>query len=89
MWIDTKSRSGHVYTRTDRNEQARPELEKAVALDQGMTEAYWLISRVYLDVGEKEKAQEDLAAFHRRQSAEYEERQEILRRTRQRVTSNP
>ena len=75
--------------RTDRNEQARPELEKAVALDQDLTEAYWLLSRVYLDVGERGKTQEAFAAFHRRQSAEYDERQEILRRVRQGVTSNP
>ena len=80
---------GRLLARGGNYSEARAELEKAVALEPDMPEAYYQLGHAYLRLGEKEKADQALAKFKRYSSAEYSERQEILKQTQDVVRGQP
>jgi tetratricopeptide (TPR) repeat protein len=73
-----------VYMRTERFEQAAPQLEAVVAAEPNLTEALYQLSRVYVRLKRKEDAEKTLAAFKRlsddEKKQELTERKELVRR---------
>ena len=73
-----------VYMRTDRFEQAAPQLEAVVAAEPNLTEALYQLSRVYVRLKRKEDADRTLAAFKRlsdkEKDQELTERKDLVRR---------
>jgi uncharacterized protein HemY len=69
---------GRVLVRTQTYGEARAELERATSLDPNLGEAYYQLSRVYIHIGEKEKAAEALKVFERFRTEEQNERTKIL-----------
>lgn len=73
-----------VYMRTERFEQAAPQLEAVVAAEPNLTEALYQLSRVYVRLKRKEDADKTLAAFKQLSDKEKEqeltERKELVRR---------
>lgn len=67
-----------VYMRTDRFEQAAPQLEAVVAAEPNLTEALYQLSRVYIRLKRKEDADRTLAAF--KQLSDNEKKQELTER---------
>ncbi|MEN3328851.1 MAG: hypothetical protein V7638_3658 [Acidobacteriota bacterium] len=73
-----------VYMRTERFEQAAPQLEAVVAAEPNLTEALYQLSRVYIRLKRKEDADKTLAAFKRlsddEKKQELTERKDLVRR---------
>ena len=73
-----------VYMRTERFEQAAPQLEAVVAAEPNLTEALYQLSRVYTRLKRKEDADKTLAIFKRlsdnEKKQELTERKELVRR---------
>jgi Tfp pilus assembly protein PilF len=73
-----------VYMRTERFEQAAPQLEAAVAAEPKNSEALYQLSRVYVRLKRKEDADRTLAAFKLlsddEKKQELSERKELVRR---------
>jgi Tfp pilus assembly protein PilF len=73
-----------VYMRTDRFEQAAPQLELVVAAEPNLSEALYQLSRVYVRLKRKEDADRTLAAFKRlsdnEKKQELTERKDLVRR---------
>jgi Tfp pilus assembly protein PilF len=73
-----------VYMRTERFEQAAPQLEAVVAAEPNLTEALYQLSRVYVRLKRKEEAEKTLAAFKRlsddEKKQELTERKDLVRR---------
>jgi Tfp pilus assembly protein PilF len=73
-----------VYMRTERFEQAAPQLEAVVAAEPNLTEALYQLSRVYVRLKRKEDADKTLAAFKRlsdkEKNQELTERKDLVRR---------
>jgi len=73
-----------VYMRTERFEQAAPQLEAVVAAEPNLTEALYQLSRVYVRLKRKEDADKTLAAFKRlsdkEKDQELTERKDLVRR---------
>ena len=73
-----------VYMRTERFEQAAPQLEAVVAAEPNLTEALYQLSRVYVRLKRKEDADKTLAAFKRlsddEKKQELTERKDLVRR---------
>jgi len=73
-----------VYMRTERFDQAAPQLEAVVAAEPNLTEALYQLSRVYVRLKRKEDADKTLAAFKRlsdkEKDQELTERKDLVRR---------
>jgi len=73
-----------VYMRTERLEQAAPQLEAVVAAEPNLTEALYQLSRVYVRLKRKEDADRTLAAFKqlsdKEKDQELTERKDLVRR---------
>ncbi|MFN2532818.1 MAG: tetratricopeptide repeat protein [Pyrinomonadaceae bacterium] len=73
-----------VYMRTDRFEQAAPQLEAVVTAEPNLSEALYQLSRVYVRLKRKEDAEKMLAAFKRLSDTEKQqeltERKELVQR---------
>jgi len=73
-----------VYMRTERFEEAAPQLEAVVAAEPDLAEALYQLSRVYVRLKRKEDADKTLAAFKRlsdkEKSQELTERKDLVRR---------
>ena len=73
-----------VYMRTERFEQAAPQLEAVVAVEPNLSEALYQLSRVYVRLKRKEDADRTLAAFKRlsdnEKKQELTERKDLVRR---------
>jgi Tfp pilus assembly protein PilF len=73
-----------VYMRTERFEQAAPQLEAVVAAEPNLSEALYQLSRVYVRLKRKEDADKTMAAFKRlsddEKNQELTERKELVRR---------
>jgi superkiller protein 3 len=67
-----------VYMRTERFEEAAPQLEAVVAAEPDLSEALYQLSRVYTRLKRKEDAQKTLEAFKR--LSDNEKRQELTER---------
>jgi tetratricopeptide (TPR) repeat protein len=71
-------------------QEARVGLEKSISLQESLprgfvADAYYRLSRVYLKLGDNEKAQEALATFRKLRTTEQTERQMILQAMQQAV----
>jgi tetratricopeptide (TPR) repeat protein len=71
--------AGRVLARSGKYEEAANDFEKAVAQQPNLTEAYYHLAQTYRKLGETEKAQTALANFLKNNSAEYSERQDMLK----------
>jgi tetratricopeptide (TPR) repeat protein len=67
-----------VYVRTERFQEAAPQLERVVAAEPDLAEALYQLSRVYTRLKRKEEAQKALEAFKR--LSDNEKRQELTER---------
>jgi tetratricopeptide (TPR) repeat protein len=81
---------GAALARSGSNQEARAALEKSISLQDSLPknfvpDAYYRLSRVYMKLGDKEKAQGALATFNKLRTTEQSERQMILQAMQQAV----
>jgi predicted Zn-dependent protease len=69
--------------------EARDELERAVALQPDLDEAYFQLAHADIRLGEKGEAEKALAKFNEYRGTEYSERQALLRRFHDAVRGGP
>jgi tetratricopeptide (TPR) repeat protein len=78
---------GRVHLRNGGNQEARRELEVAVSLQQQFPEAWYQLGQVYRKLGMKSEAVVALERFKQYRTADYSEREQLLRQLRETVQS--
>lgn len=80
---------GRTQERLGRPAEARVELEKAIALQPDLPEAWYHLAQTYRKLGMREKSDQALATFKRYDATEYTERQQMLKEARRAIQAIP
>jgi protein O-GlcNAc transferase len=74
---------GRMFKETGNTEKAVSELEKAIALNPDLAEAYYQLGTLLNRLGQKEKAEAALARFRSFRRVEADERANVMRELRE------
>ena len=77
--MDGHYQLGRALARQGRYSEARGPLERAIEARPDLPEAYYQVGRVYVRLGEKDRAEKAFAAFEKFRAGQLSEQQEMSR----------